>query len=848
MNRSNPISLEIQRGVVALLAALLLWSVFTWPLPRLMDRAIPDGSQAYGGTAITSMSPGDHLQYLYYLALARDMMLGHTEWFHNVYEFNTGDDAARFEPDPYFFPFCLLFTLLAFFVNLAAAWNLLGLMSIWLSLWVTWALARRYTDRHWVAALAALVFLALPYRWANLLGGSTMGPAFLWTPVVMLGIDLAVRDHRRAGAAIAGVALLLALWSDMHVFFFTSLLAPGWCVIALIKHDTFAWREPRAYLRQVVTLLPVPLFLVGGIALKHLYSRGPLVAERTRTWNEAAMFSPHFSGVFGFETGVTGHIHLGYGLVGLLILGLAAIGLLVRARHRRSFPVRDALLFGVLLSGIMLILLLALGTYGPHGGRMFDWARIYVPFYANIRQSAKIYCLMPPVLSVFAVVCHGLAVTAFRRVPANVVWAALGATIMFGGYRHVAISMTWLDLEQGAYAAVAEDAVARDQRPGAIVIPLWPGDSHYSSVYQMYALQHRIRMMNGYRPMARAAYREDIATFSSVNQGVLTDAQIDELIRRGIHYLIVHQNLFPEGVSPFPVGQTLLNLVNHPRVEKLAQDERVWSFRLLSEPVLKPMQKPEWTPAFPARRQEAERLTTNTQAIMTSADAGHHAYVAMSPGVTVSGQTVRVARRPDVNWMIRVRGTGTVSTVIAGSVAQPISIDAAEWTWLHVPVRFDDVMIDTHLELVGQSGLIDVDVMILAAGAWPDMAPGESIHVGAARFFHAGFMDMDSETVTLEQGVDHDGIAWYGPKLPFPSGRYDVELLYTTSAPDGTSLGLINLEQDEMSGAGVTVPVVAGQPARGIVERISNLPFNMVFVFSGQGDVQLESVRITRIE
>jgi hypothetical protein len=813
-----------------------------------MDRAIPDGSQAYGGTAMSSMSPGDHLQYLYYLALARDMFLGHTEWFHNVYEFNTGDDAARFVPDPYFFPFSLLFTLLALCVNLAAAWNLVGLISIWLTLWVTWALARRYTDRSWVAALAALVFIALPYRWANLLGGSTMGPAFLWTPLVMLGIDIAVRDNRCAAAVIAGISLLFALWSDMHVFFFTSLLAPGWCVIALIKHTTFAWREPRAYLRLVLTLLPVPLFLASGIALKHLYSRGPLVAERTRTWDEAAMFSPFFKGVFGFETGVTGHIYLGYGVVGLLVIALAALCVLGRPRRCRNVPVRDALLFGGLLGGITIILLLALGTYGLHGGRMFDWARIYVPFYANIRQSAKIYCLMAPVLSVFAVVCHGLAVTAFRRVPANILWVGMSVIIMTGAYRHVAISLTWLDMQQGAYAAVAEDAVARDQRPGVIVIPLWPGDSHYSSVYQLHALQHRVRMVNGYLPMTRASYREDIAMFSSVNQGVLNDAQIDELMHRGIHYLIVHQNLFPEGVSPFPVGQTLLNLVNHPRVEKLAQDKRVWSFRLLAEPMPKPIQKPEWTLFFPARRHEAERLTTFTNAITRSTDAGQHAFVAMVPGVTISGQTIRVARQVDVNWLVRVRGTGTVSAATTGSVGQTISVDAPDWIWIPVPVQFNDAIIDMHLELIGLTGLIDVDTMILVAGPWSDMAPGEFIHIGAARSFHAGFMDMDAEVVTLEQGVDPAAIGWYGPKLPLPPGRYEVEMFYTTSAVVGTSLGVINLEQDDFTGAGVTIPVVAGRPARGIVDRADNLPFNAVFVFGGVADIRIEAVRISRLE
>lgn len=827
----------------------MLWAVFTWPLPRYMDRAIPYGSQSYGSYEVCSMTAGDHLQYLYYLALFTDMLTGHTPWFSNIYEFNTGDDAARIETDVNFFPVSLVFAVIALVSNLAMAWNLTGLISIWLSCWLTWMLVRRYVDHEWLAALASIATLALPFRWANLLGGSTMGPALVFIPLIMLGLDLAIRENKIRGGVYAGLALFFALSSDMHAFFFGSLLVPGWCVVALIKKEDFHWGSLRSYLRLVPALLPVPLFLFGAVALKHAVSTAPLVAEKSRTWNEAALFSPYFKGVFGMEMGVTGHIYIGSALALMTLLVLVAVVIGWQRRCRIPFDVRNALVALCLIGGVVVILLLALGTYGPNGGKLFDLARKYMPFYSNIRQSAKIFGLMPPVLSVLIAVGYVVAVPVFRRTTTTWLWLLLCVWFVAASYRHVAIAMTWLDLDQGAYAAVAEDSAARNQRPGAVVVPLWPGDSHFSSAYQMHSLTYRIRMINGYRPSIRAAYREDVATFSSVNQGVLSDEQIDELLSRGIHYVLLHENVFPEPVSPFPVGQTLRRLLNHPRLELLTQDERVWSFRLLEEPVEKEILKPEWSYAFPTRRQEAEAHVTSANAIVREDSAGAHAFVRLTTNVTITGRMVPVAASPDLAWLVRSRGQGVIAVTpdAPPSVPTSIAVNAPEWSWIRIPIPSTNEFLQSSLSLQGISGEVDVDMMILVDGTFPTLAPGDAVELGAARFFHVGYMDFSRETVTLEKGIDPRGVALYGPKWPMEPGRYEIEVIFDSPAPAGTSLGVFNLEQDDATGAGVALELISGKPARGLVNRADNLPFKLVLVFLGEADVTVEKVVIRRL-
>ena len=63
-----------------------------------------------------------------------------------------------------------------------------------------------------------------------------------------------------------------------------------------------------------------------------------------------------------------------------------------------------------------------------------------------------------------------------------------------------------------------------------MAIPLWPGDSAWSSLYQYYGSMYRIRMLNGYHPVIPSRYVEDIfTTFSSANRGYLDDGQLNAL-------------------------------------------------------------------------------------------------------------------------------------------------------------------------------------------------------------------------------------------------------------------------------------------------------------------------------
>lgn len=589
--------------LVSLLLAAAVWAVFAWPLPRHVTTAIPcNAGKTGGGPALHHMEPGDHLQLLYHFWLFEDMLRGRTPWFGNIYEFNTGDDAARRETGAYYFPFSLVFAAGDALAGRAFGWNLAGLFSIWLALLITFHLLRRHDiDEPWAWAIA-LLSVALPYRWYCLLGGSPAGFAMCWPPLLFLGLDIAVREERWRGGALAGLAVLLCAWDDTHSFYFGLLFSPLLCLVALsLRGRLPAW--PGGWLRIAGCLLPVAAGLaLALVTTQNMTGSVDAAARGPRKLSETALSTPKPAGFFAWEDlGHTNHVYLGYALVALLVLGLLVVVWSAARDPRRRLPAAG---FVLLLLGIAAILVLALGIYGPHGGYPFRAARRYIPRYDMIRQAGKIFTILPPLLAVAAAISIRELLDAFRpRQAGALVCAGLLAAGLAEYAAQFRVVLCPLVTDQPAYAAVARDAAERGEKPHALVLPLWPGDAHFTSVYQYYASLHRIRLVNGYRPFVPARYRHEIfGVFESANQGELSDAQLDDLLHRGVRTVILHEDLFPEKVSPVPVTFTLKNLLNHPRLSLVGHDGPVWAWRIERTPRPVAPVGTNWTQRFPSQR------------------------------------------------------------------------------------------------------------------------------------------------------------------------------------------------------------------------------------------------------
>lgn len=838
----------------SVLATLLIWTYFTWPLALHIHDGIPMAHSGGQEHPVRPMEAGDHLQLLYYFWLFSDMVRGETPWMYNPYEFNTGDESARYQPEAYYAPFSWIYTLISFAGSRALAYNLSAIFSLWITLWFTWLLVRRYVSDPVISAAMSLIAIMLPYRWFCLLGGSPTGFGMAMTPLLLWGLDRAVRDASIAGGVAAALAIIFSFTSDLHIFFFNVLLTPAWCVVSLTQAKDFRWASPASYTRVLLALLPV---LAGTLAVV-LYSRG--VADDLsgthmsggRTIQETMIFSPQRNGLFAWhDHPVSGQIYIGY-LMALLILA-GGVSLLIRFMRKPSEMWRDAMLFAALLAGISMIALLAMGPHGPRSGYLFVKAREWIPEYDMIRQAGKIYGILPPMLALVAALAFAqLNCISRRYIISMAILFSLGMGWEYGQRQHPPVSL--LDVEQPAYAAVANDAAERGERPHAIIVTLWPGDSHYASAYQYYASLYRIRMVNGYTPAINQDYFNDIfLRFQSINQGWMTGDQADELIDRGVNYLILHEDLFPEKVSPFPIAYTIQALLKHPRLELLRQSGPVWSFRILGKnEIASVIETPAWSWHFAARHYIFERVLSEGGEVRQDSTASRGQYLALTKidGHAMVGPTDGPPA-DQTHWMFRARGTGSLNiTTHADDVPlyeATVSMATNDWTWISAPAQTTNyALLDLRVEL--REGAIDLCSALLTAGPPLDLEPGESIEIPAALFFHAGNLDLATGHVHFLANRDRPGHLLYGPKLPLPNGRYETTLAHNSPAKTGAQLGSFFAEQLFMSSSHPSVPVIAGSPAILQLHLTNNLPLNLIFDYQRRSDFTVESISIRRME
>lgn len=842
-------------ALLSFLITLGVWLLIAWPLPRMMDRAISVGVMKRADNHIVKvhMMPGDHLQFVYYMWIFSDYLSGRTPFFYNLYEFNEGDDTARFRPGSYYFPFSLAFSLAYWFTGIATAWNLISLGALWLAFAGCWMLARRYTSSHAVAACAALVSLLFPYQWIQLYGGSPAGFGMALIPWLLYGIDTGVRDRRASGGWIAGLSLLSISMTDNHAFFFGTLVAPCWALVAFARRDAFAWKDAREYLGLLKALWPIPAlfvlaYLQTQLGTSHIRQSH---AAGGRKVQEVALFAPRAEGLWAWkELDPSYHIYFGFLVAALLAIGLIAY-LLRAIRQRRAAATRDAIIVSLLLLGITGVVLLSMGPFSPFEGRLFTAARNYVPNYTMIRQTAKIFVLLPALLSVGLALTLSLAWTAWPRKRAIALLCAVAALMTAEYYRQSKLLISTIDASNDAYAAAAEDATSRDALPRAIILPLWPGDSHFTSVYQYYAAIHRIRMINGYRPFVPQAYIDGVfLPFRDFNLGVATDDELDLLLAKGIEHIIVHEDLFPEKVSPFPVGATLRGLLEHPRIRLLAHDGPVWSFRVLAEPSADAVTALPISQFFPARRFEAEKEDLDAASTHQDPSASAGAHATLPPGglVTVRNKLLTPAL-PGIRWIARVRGNGNL---VARSfvhdietVAITTSVAGADWTWIDIPAGIASNSAPAYAQVKCLAGSIDVDVIKPAAGDWPALAPGESIDIPAAAMFHAGTLDLETLAVTFDRERDRRDFILYGPKLPVEPGRYAVETHFTAATP-GARIGRLILAVPDGNEI-ARVELEGPSPARVEVAIPSNLPLLAAFLYDGEPNASIQRLTLTRL-
>jgi hypothetical protein len=325
-------------------------------------------------------------------------------------------------------------------------------------------------------------------------------------------------------------------------------------------------------LLKVFPILVGLLFSVAWVLLaKKLFFTGS-VAHGGRTIQDVKLFSPRLHDLYTQGSDVY------LGLVPLFLI-LYCLILLIRqtAYCGKQWPLRQLILSAFFLCVFFLAYILGAGlSFGSSSLYVvfFD----YFPFFNYPRVPDRIMTiafLAGAVLSGFAV--HDLQqrlVEKQQKIVGLVFYCLLVGLLWHDFGVDKPVALTNLDRGQSIYSYVKNNI----QEGLLLEIPLWPGDSHQSSLYEYYITLDKVRRVNGYTPIVTRQYIDTVyKPLATLNMGLLDGQQFAQLKKMGVRFITVHDNpdVFPRKVSPFPPHITVRRFMNSPFLEYVPMENRI---------------------------------------------------------------------------------------------------------------------------------------------------------------------------------------------------------------------------------------------------------------------------------
>lgn len=412
-----------------------------------------------------------------------------------------------------------------------------------------------------VPMLAGLCFAAIYLRLSPLgfreglaVEAGSLLPLFLFLPLSILACYGPSVD---TGVVVA--ASLVAV-SGTKVWLLRSVLFPMFRVAG-----KGIWRRRRS----IYPILPVILtmghivYWIVGTKVEKIQST---IAGGGRTLGDVGLFSAHLSDLFSSMSTV--YIGIVPAVCGAGVL-VVLIGSAVFARKQDTFGTESELIRLFYMSVAFCCLLLALGlAFGKSSLYILFYQ--YFPFFNYPRVSDRIITL---VLFALAIVV-GFVVGSIQQrchrkrclLTVNLlVLVAVGLQLKdYNLFKPMGVNV--LDRGQDIYTYVKKNI-----GDGLLLeVPLWPGDSHQSSLYQHYIMLDRVRRVNGCSPVVLTEYIDSVFwPLADINQGKLDREQYELLQQMGVKFITVHDrvDVFPPKVSRFGPLTTVRRLKNSPYLE-----------------------------------------------------------------------------------------------------------------------------------------------------------------------------------------------------------------------------------------------------------------------------------------
>jgi hypothetical protein len=319
------------------------------------------------------------------------------------------------------------------------------------------------------------------------------------------------------------------------------------------------WPHRRSLPRLGKAWLPVLplaaglLLAAGRMILVKLSTFDASIAGKGRGLGEVLLFTPGLGDLLNLSNPhMEKLVHLGWVLMGLAVLGLI---LLVLGLPRGARRACQAALWTFLAAVSALLAL------GPSLKALPLYALLYkiVPFFNFPR--------VPGRLIIFAVLMMSLlAGWVIRELSGGVkkrpAWlSAVLSLVLVAGLAWdlglpARVGISLLPPPGPVAAGIKSHMITGPESPQRLLgLPIWPGDSHQSSIYEFTITQTRAQAVNGYSPAVPRAYISEIVRpLYNLNFGCVDNSALLTLQKLKANLVTFHDDalVYPAKISPFP--------------------------------------------------------------------------------------------------------------------------------------------------------------------------------------------------------------------------------------------------------------------------------------------------------
>jgi hypothetical protein len=322
----------------------------------------------------------------------------------------------------------------------------------------------------------------------------------------------------------------------------------------------------------------VPAFLlVGYLMFENITKLNDSVVGGGRSLGVIKIYSPYFSDVFiRFNSDGEKFVYPGLFTMLLILPGFFIFG----RKLKSFFTKQDKFIFAAAFFLFFLTFFLSFGPRLDHIFPLYNFFHQVVWHFNYIRVPTRIIYVSFFLLSLLA--AFGLRVL-FQMLKKNspIVACILLIAIGLDYYPEKKCGISIMPQENSLYDFVKKNIGS--QR--LLELPIWPGESSWSSIYQWYATRYRLAIVNGYRPAISLDYVNKVfKPLSPLNQGKINEEMWNLLKAFGVKYIILHEEAFPTKVSPFPAHFSTIKLKESIYLKFIRRDQNLYLFEVAQIP------------------------------------------------------------------------------------------------------------------------------------------------------------------------------------------------------------------------------------------------------------------------